>query len=465
MNKATSLTEIPISRGLVQLAFPILCANILLCLNGTVSAFWVGRFLGEAALTALTNAQSLMLLLTGTSFGIAMAATVLVGQCMGVDNVARAKRVVGTSVVFVLGLSIALTVLGLAFAEPLLILMSTASEALPLALPYLRVMLLALPSTYLLAFVMSLLLGIGDSKTPLRFVVLSVSAGVVFTPALVFSGEAMAGAGVVGAALASFAAQVLCLATLLRYLYRRRHPLCLTQEDATNLRVDWSIARELVCKGIPIGAQVLVVSLSSVLMIALVNRFGVDTTAAYGALLQLWTYILMPALAMAAAVSTIAAQNVGAKNWRRVKRTAHVGMGCSFVVTGAVVAIVYAVQGHAYRLFLPAGSPALDIASHVNGIVTWSLAFMSIPLVLFGVMRAAGAVMVPLLVHILSLLVVRYPLAVVLLDRWQADAIWWSFTISAMVDVLLAALYYRYGGWYRTAGEGSPFDDRAARES
>ncbi|WP_275129284.1 MATE family efflux transporter [Steroidobacter cummioxidans] len=455
MNTTTSLTAGPISRGLIQLAFPILCANILQCLNGTVSAFWVGRFLGEAALSALTNAQSLMILLTGTSFGIATAATILVGQRMGVADVAGARRVVGTGVVVFSALSIALAVLGLAFAEPLLIMMRTAPEALALAIPYLRVMLLALPSLYLLAFVMSLLLGIGDSKTPLRFVVLSVSLGAVFTPAFVLGGAAIAGAGVVGAAVASCTAQALCLAALLRYLYRRRHPLCLTQEDAKNLRVDWSIARELVRKGIPMGAQVLVVSLSSVLMVALVNRFGVETTAAYGALLQLWTYILMPALAMAAAVSTVAAQNVGARNWRRVKHTAHLGMGYSFAVTGTIVAIVYAAESHAYRLFLPAGSPALDIASHVNSIVTWSLAFMSIPLVLFGVMRAAGAVMVPLLVHILSLLFVRYPLAALFLDRWQADAIWWSFTISAMVDVLLAILYYRYGGWHRTEGEQS----------
>lgn len=124
-------------------------------------------------------------------------------------------------------------------------------------------------------------------------------------------------------------------------------------------------------------------------------------------------------------------------------------MAYSLAVTTAAVAVVYAADSYAYRLFLPAGSPALGIASDVNAIVTWSLIFMTIPLVLFGVIRAAGAVMVPLFVHILSLLIVRYPLAAVLLDRWQADAIWWSFTISAMVDVVLAILYYRYGRWHR----------------
>lgn len=449
MNTVHKLTDGPISRGLLQLALPILCANILQCLNGTVSAFWVGRYLGEAALAAVANAQSMMLLLTGVAYGIAMAATVLVGQCMGTDNIVGAKRVVRTGVVFFSALSILLTLLGFVFAAPLLIAMQTAPEALPLAVPYMRVVLLALPGLYLFAFTMSLLIGIGDSRTSLRFTLISVVLGAFLTPAFMFVGDRCLGTGVVGAALATVTAQVSGLVTLLRYLYRRCHPLCLTRQEMSILAVDWPIARELVRKGLPMGAQVLVVSLSSVLMIALVNRFGVDTTAAYGALIQLWTYITMPALAMAVAVSTMVAQNIGAQHWDRVKGTVRLGISYSLAATGAIVAAVYAADSYAYRLFLPEGSPALPIASHVSHIVTWSLIFMAIPLVLFGVMRASGAVMVPLIVHILSLLIVRYPLAAVLLERWQADAIWWSFTISAGVDVVLATLYYRYGGWHR----------------
>lgn len=444
-----SLTDGSISRGLIQLAIPIFGMSILQCLNGTMSAFWVGRYLGEAALTAVANAQSMMLLLTGVALGITMAATILVGRYMGAGNVAGAKRVVSTGGMFFSVVSIVLAAVGFACAEPLLIAMKAAPEALPLAIPYMKVLFLALPAIYLLSLVMSLLLGIGDAKTPLKFVLLSVSLGVVLTPAFVLGGDRIFGAGVVGAALVIIITQVACLIALLGHLYRRRHPLCLTREDLTHFVVDWSIVSELVRKGVPMGMQVFVVSLSSVLMIALVNRFGVDTTAAFGALTQLWMYILMPALAIAAAVSTMTAQNVGAQNWIRVRSTARLGVAYTFVVTGAIVAVVYAAESHAYSLFLPAGSAALGIASHVNGIVTWAMVFMTIPLVLFGVMRAAGAVMVPLLIHALSLLIVRYPLAALLLDRWQADAIWWSFTISFAVDVVLAVLYYRYGGWQR----------------
>src|ERR1700757_2353282 len=97
MNVARSLTEGSISSGMVRFALPILFAHILQSLNGSVNSVWVGRFLGEAALTATSNANTVMFLLIGAVFGITMAATILIGQCIGANNLHETKRVVGTS--------------------------------------------------------------------------------------------------------------------------------------------------------------------------------------------------------------------------------------------------------------------------------------------------------------------------------------------------------------------------------
>ena len=117
------------------------------------------------------------------------------------------------------------------------------------------------------------------------------------------------------------------------HLYRRRHLLALHKEELALLRVDWRVVGALVKKGIPMSAQMLVLSLSGVLMISLVNRFGVETAAAFGATLQLWNYIQMPAFAVGMGVSAMAAQNVGARKWDRVNSIARVGValqpGCS----------------------------------------------------------------------------------------------------------------------------------------
>jgi Na+-driven multidrug efflux pump len=126
------------------------------------------------------------------------------------------------------------------------------------------------------------------------------------------------------------------------------------------------------------------------------------------------------------------------------------------MLTGSIVLVIEILDTHAFQLFLPAGSEALHLATHLNRVVTWSYVFFGVSMVLFGVVRATGAVMAPLFVLTISLLVVRFPLAEALLDKYHADAIWWSFPISSALSAVLAVLYYKYGGWRTTRMVGGP---------
>ena len=444
-----SLTEGSIRVGLFRFSLPILFANILQSLNGSVNSIWVGRFLGEAALTATSNANTVMFLLIGAAFGVALAATILIGQCIGANNLPETKRVVGTSATFFAGISVAMAVAGLALCRPLLLAMSTPADSLPLAVAYMRVIFLALPWLYLYAFVMAVLRGAGDSKTPFYFMLLSVGIDIALNPVFIFGLGPIPRLGIAGSALATFVAQAVSLVALIRHLYRRNHILCLHRSELALLKVDWSVVATLVRKGVPMSAQMLVMSLSGVLMITLVNRFGVDTAAAFGAALQIWNYIQMPAFAVGMGISAMTAQNVGAGKWDRVTRIARVGVLYSVLLTGSIVLAIELLDTAVFGLFLPAGSAALAIATRLNRIVTGSFIFFGVSVALFGVVRATGAVMAPLVILTVALLVVRFPLAQVLLDRYQADAVWWSFPVSSVLAAILAALYYRYGGWRR----------------
>jgi putative MATE family efflux protein len=442
-----TLIEGSIRVGLFKFALPILFANILQTLNGSVNSIWVGRFLGEAALTATSNANTVMFLLIGAAFGVALAATILIGQSIGANDLPETKRVVGTSATFFAAVSVAMAIAGLILCRPLLIAMSTPADSLPLAVAYMRVIFLAVPFLYMYAFVMAVLRGVGDSKTPFYFMLLSVGLDIALNPVFIFGVGPIPRLGIAGSALATCIAQAVSLTALIRYLYRRRHVLCLHREELKYLRIDWAVVATLVKKGIPMSAQMLVISLSAVLMITLVNRFGVDTTAAFGAGLQLWNYIQMPGFAVSMGVSAMTAQNVGARKWDRVPSIARVGVLYSVLLTGSVVLAIEVLDTRIFSLFLPAGSDALAIASHMNRIVTGSYVFFGISVTLFGVVRATGAVMAPLIVLTISLLAVRFPVAELFLDRYRVDAVWWSFPLSSVLSSLLALLYYKYGGW------------------
>jgi len=445
--KPSVLTEGPIARTLLLFSLPILGANVLQSMNASVDAVWIGHFLGEAALTAVSNANLVLFFLLGVVFGISMANTILVGQAVGARDLAQAKRVVGTSTGFFLVLSGLVAILGYVFTARILEAMGTPADAQPYAIAYLHVIFVALPSMYCYSFLMMTLRGAGDSRTPFYFMLGSVGLDIVLNPLLIFGLGPVPALGIAGSALATLIAQTLALAGLVFHLYRRRHFLCLHRGEWQYLRPDFVLLRALILKGVPMGLQMVVISSSALVMISLVNAYGSQTTAAYGAAAQLWTYIQMPSLAVGAAVSSMAAQNVGAQRWDRISRIAGTGAAYNFLLTGALVAVVYLFNRGALGIFLPNDGVAIEIAQHINAIAVWSFLFFGLSFVLFGVVRSTGAVVPPLIILAVALWFVRVPFAWLLRGQFGADAVWWSFPLGSLIAVALAAAYYRWGGW------------------
>jgi Na+-driven multidrug efflux pump len=216
--------------------------------------------------------------------------------------------------------------------------------------------------------------------------------------------------------------------------------------DLALLRFDRPIISALLLKGLPMGLQMVVISANAVMIITLVNPFGSDTTAAYGASWQLWNYVQMPALALGAAISAMAAQNVGAKQWDRVQRIAKVGIIFSLIATLTAALLLILFDEIALKWFLPSDQ-LVSIARHINIIGAPSFVFFGISMVLFGVIRATGAVLPPLIILIISLWGFRFPFAKLLMPTLGADAIWWSFPLAAALSSVLSITYYRFGRW------------------
>src|SRR5471032_2640532 len=308
-----------------------LVRHVLQSLNGSVNAVWIGHYLGEAALTATANSNAILFFLIASVLGIGMASTILIGQSLGAKNMEQANRVVGTSFSFFVGMSVLVAVFGLALSGRLMTLMRTPPDALPLAVAYLRIIFLATPFQFAYIFLMMILRGAGDTKTPFKFQILSVGLDIALNPLFIFGWGPVPALGIAGSAVATLVAQSVSLTALLTYLYRTKHFLCLHKGEGHYLKPDRAILKSLVLKGIPMGLQMAVVALSMIAMISLVNRFGSQTSAAYGACLQLWNYVQMPALAVGMAVSSMAAQNIGARRLDRVQRIAVVGVLFNFL--------------------------------------------------------------------------------------------------------------------------------------
>jgi putative MATE family efflux protein len=441
------LTTGPISRTLLVFALPVLGANVLQSLNGSVNAVWVGRFLGESALAATSNANLVLFLILGTLFGIGMAATILVAQSVGARDLPAAKRVVGTSATFFFAVSILFAVCGWIWVDAILNLLDTPADALPLARSYLRIIFLAVPVMNVLSFVMTVLRGAGDSRTPFLFMAIAVALDIALNPLLIRGIGPFPELGIAGSAMATLVGQTISALAILIVLYVRKHPLRLAGADLALLKPDPELLRIVVVKGVPMGLQMIVISAAALTVMGLVNSYGSQTAAAYGIAAQLWTYIQMPALAIGAAVSSMAAQNVGAGRWDRIGRITASGVGFNLVMTGVLVAALYFFDRPVLGLFLIGDSAAIDIAVHINTVASWSFILFGVTIILFATVRATGAVMPPLIILVISVLLVRTTFAYAFRSVIGVDALWWSFAVGSITALVLAAAYYRFGNW------------------
>ena len=444
------LTTGPITRTLLAFALPTLASNVLQSLNGSINTIWVGRFLGEDALAATSNANLIMFLMFAGVFGFGMAATILVGQNVGRRDMREARRALGTAIGGFVGIAIVIAIVGWVYSPNLLRMMATPADAMPLALAYLRVIFLGMPSSFLMVLLMMGLRGTGDSMTPLWFMGLSVVLDSTLNPVFILGLGPAPRMGIAGSATATLLAGYVSLTAMVVYIYAKDLAIRLRGSELRFLIPDRVLLRVILAKGFPMGLQMLVVSAAALAMIGLVNRGGVVVTAAYGVTQQLWTYVQMPAMAVGAAVSAMAAQNIGAGRWDRIGQITRSAVIINLILTGGLVVLLTLLDKFALGLFLQAGSPSLPIARHIQLIGSWGFILFGVTLVLFGVVRANGAVFGPLLILFLSMFPVRLGLAYAFYPRFGIEALWWSFPVGSIASAAMSIAYYRYGRWRNT---------------
>lgn len=449
-------TSGPIAPAVLAFAIPTLLSSVLQSLNGSINAIWVGRFLGEGALAATSNANMIMVLLMSFVFGFGMAAAVLSGQAFGAGDLDRVRQVTGSAIGGFMPVAIAVGVLGWIGAPALLDLLATPAEVTPLALAYLRVIFIAMPPILLFIVLIMALRGTGDAITPLWFMIAAVFLDAGLNPVFILGLGPAPELGIAGAATATVIANYLTLIGLVIYIYRRDLVVRLRGAELAYLKPDGALLGVMIRKGVPMGLQMIVISGSALILIGLVNREGVHTAAAFGVAMQLWGYIQMPAMALGAAVSAMAAQNIGAGKWDRVGSITRVAILYNLLITGVLVVVLWLADRPALALFLGGESEAIPIAEHIQILATWSFLLMGITMILFGTVRANGAVIAPLIILAIGLFPVRLGFALFGYPALGADALWLSFPVASFANIALATAYYLHGGWKKARMMGPP---------
>jgi putative MATE family efflux protein len=441
------LTTGPVAATLFAFALPSLGVNILQSINGSINSVWIGRFLGEAALAASSNAGMVMFLMFATLFGFAMATTILIGQHMGRRDPEAVRRTLGSAIGLFGIFGVATAVLGWIFAPDLLHLMATPKDAFPLALSYLRVIFLGMPFSFIMILLTSALRGVGDAVTPLWNAILNVALDIILNPVFILGMGPIPAMGIAGSALATLIAGLISVCVLIYRIYGTGSIIALRGAELGWIKPQAATTKAIVAIGLPTGASMIVMSGSMLVLIGLVNREGVDTTAAFGVMNQLWSYVQMPTVAVSTAVSAMAAQNIGAERWDRLVKISWAGIGINSLMSIVLVVAITIFARPLLGLFLSADSSAIPIGVHMNHIVAWIYIPMGISMVIGSVVRANGAVLMPFIFLVISAIMVRFAFAFGFYPHYGADAIWWSSVASALSSLAMTAAYYLHGGW------------------
>ena len=415
----------------------MLVSNVLQALSGTVNNVFVGQMLGTHALAAVASVFPIVFFLISLVIGIGAGASVLIGQAWGARETHKVKAIAGTALALGLILGAAIALLGGTFTEGMLRLLHTPPSVLPEAIGYARLMMFAMPG--LLAFILAtqLMRGVGDTITPLFALLISTAVSCVLTPAFIQGWFGLPRLGVTSAAAASILAFVAALCFLAWYMP--------DLELLRALRIDPSLLRLVVKIGLPTGMQVIVMSLAEIVLLSLVNGFGADATAAYGAVNQVVNYVQFPAISIAITASILGAQAIGAGRIGQLGAITRTGLQMNIVMTGGLVVLGYLLSRALISAFITS-APVVEMAQSLLHIMLWSTVVYGCAAVLSGVMRASGTVLVPTGISIFCIAAIELPAAYVLARHFGLEGVWMAYPIAFVAMLALQSIYY-LGVW------------------
>lgn len=442
------LTQGKEGRQILLFAVPMLIGNVFQQLYNVVDSIVVGKYIGSVALAAVGASFPILFTLAALIGGVVMGSSILVSQYFGAKNYHQVKITSDTLQIFLLISSTILTLIFFIFSRSIFRMLSIPEEVMPDAVRYFDIIILTttVPS-FAMFGISSVLRGVGNSKTPIYFIVSSILLNIVLDLVFVLQFHW----GIDGVAWATGIATILAWVSLWYYLNRKENSMVRFNLNFRKWEFNWENFRLSLKIGLPSGIQQTLVGLGSMALLGIVSPYGTAVLAAYAAAGRVDMFVSMPSMNLAAALSSFVGQNLGAGKFERIKQ----GLKSSLIYSSALciflsLTVVFFGE-EIMKLFVDSNSPhyneIIQIGKEYLVIVTSFYIVFTTMFIINGVMRGAGATLVPMLITTLSLWVIRVPLAYLLSDKFGESGIWWSIPIGWTAGFIGALIYYKSGLW------------------
>jgi putative MATE family efflux protein len=422
-----------------QFAAPMLLGNIFQQMFSVIDAVVVGNFIGKEALAAVGASFPIIFMLVSLIIGLVMGTTVVIAQYFGAKDFVKVKRAIDTMYIYSAIAGIIATVAGLLLAEPMLRLLGLPQEIMPQAVLYLRIYFSGIIIFFGYNGTSAVLRGLGDSKTPLYFLIIATVANII----LVLLFVAVFKWGIAGAACATLLANTIAFGLAIYWL-NKTHKLI--RIAIKGLHFDREIFRQSIRIGLPTGIQQTFVALGGLALMGIVNTFGTNVIAGFSVANRIDALATIPAMSFSQALSTFVGQNIGANKLDRIRT----GLRSTIKMSGAITiatTIIIVIWGHIIMSLFTKDSQVIRIGDQYLTIVSIFYILFTMMFIYTGIMRGAGDTFIPMFFSLISLWLIRIPLAYFLSKRIGSEGIWWAIPAGWFIGLSLAFLYYKTGRW------------------
>ena len=421
---------------------PMVLSNFLQSMSGTVNSIYIGQMLGTQALAAVSGMFPVVFFFVALVIGLGAGAGVLIGQAWGARETQVVKSIAASTILLGILIGLVAAVLGSVFARSALVVLGTPADVLDDAVAYAQVMMGIMPLLLVFVLITQLLRGVSDTLSPLLALLVSTVVGLALTPAFIRGWFGLPQLGIQSAAYAALAGNVAAMAWLAWRMLRNGHPMAPDRAFFAALRLDRVILGKVLRIGLPTGVQMVVISLSELVILALVNQHGSQATAAYGAVTQIVNYVQFPALSIAIAASILGAQAIGAGQLQRIGLILRTGLLINLWLTGGLILLGYLLSHWLLGLFIT-DAATLATAEHLLHIMLWSMLVFGFQAAIGGIMRASGTVLIPVAISIFSIICVELPVAYWLDGRFGLQGVWMAFPAAYLSMLVLQTAYYK----------------------
>ena len=432
------MTRGPIMPQLISFGIPVLLGMLFQRIYNFADVYIVGRFLGDEALAAVSIAGSGMYLLFSIMMGLTTGVSVVIAQYYGSGNEKKVRETFATSVFVMLIATMLITAISLLTAKPLLHALQTSDALFEDAYTYLMIIFAGACCTMLYNWISSVLRSLGNSVVPLLFLIVSSVLNILLDIAFIV----WIPMGVAGAAIATVLAQAISGVLCFLYAIRILPILRLRRKE---LRFDPAIARKILVFGIPTGLQMSIISISDMTLQSKINTYGTALVVAYGVCIKVEGLGWQLSDAVGTAVGTFVGQNVGAKQFDRVRRGVRSAYVLLIACYGVFCPVIWLFAENIMRMFTQ--SPEA-IGYGVEYMRIFSFFFMigGTMCIFHNVLRASGDIKVTILMGV-SEVVTRISLTFLLTAAFGYKGLWWVSPITWCCAVGVGAIRYYSGKW------------------